>query len=75
MKLKSVECRQFLEYLYSKGSIDLPDRCEGRAKGVKNKIARTYKGEVRDNISGKVKEFSPLVLCRIKSKVKLLLRP
>lgn len=67
-KLKTVECRQFLEYLDSKGVIDLPDRCEGRPKGVKNKVARTGKGEVPDNISGKVKGFSPLVLCRIKSK-------
>jgi hypothetical protein len=67
-KLKTVECRQFLEYLDSKGVIDLPDRIEGCAKGVKRKVARTDKGEIPENIYGKVNEFSPLVLCRVKSK-------
>ena len=67
-RLKTVECRQFLEYLASKGVIDLPDRKEGRPKGVKSKIKRSDKGEAAEIISGKVKEFSPFNLCRIKSK-------
>jgi hypothetical protein len=67
-RLKSVECRQFLEYLDSKGVIDLPDRQEGRPKGVKSKVLRTDKGEPPDNILGKVKDYTPLVLCRITSK-------
>jgi hypothetical protein len=67
-RLKAVECRQFLEYLELKGAIDLPDRKEGRPKGVKVKVKRTDKGEAPEIISGKVKEFSPLILNRVRSK-------
>ena len=69
-KLKSVECRQFLEYLDSKGIIGLPERQKGRPEGMKTRVGRTKEGEVRDNISGKVKAFSPLVLTRVTSKEK-----
>ena len=33
--LKTIECRQFLKYLETKGVIELPDRKKGRPKGVK----------------------------------------
>jgi len=58
-RLKTVECRQFLEYLDTNGVIDLPDRKKGRPRGVKTKVKRTDKGRVYKIISGKVKEFSP----------------
>ena len=67
-RLKTIECRQFLEYLASKRIIDLPDRQGGRPKGSKSKVIRTDKGECPENISGTVKDYRPLVLCRIKSK-------
>jgi len=67
-RLKTVECRQFLEYLESKGVIDLPGRKKGRPKGVKTKVRRTDKGKAQEIISGKVKEFSPLVLSLVGSK-------
>ena len=67
-RLKTVECRQFLEYLDTNGVIDLPDRKKGRPRGVKTKVKRTDKGRVYKIISGKVKEFSPLVLTRVRSK-------
>lgn len=67
-RLKTVECRQFLEYLDTKGVIDLPDRKKGRPRGVKTKVKRTHKGEAHKIISGKVKEFFPLVLSRVTSK-------
>ena len=37
-RLKTVECRQFLEYLETKGVIELPDRKKGRPKGVKTNV-------------------------------------
>lgn len=67
-RLKTVECRQFLEYLDTKGVIDLPDLKKGRPRGVKTKVKRTDKGKVHKIISGKVKEFSPLFLSRVTSK-------
>ena len=67
-RLKTVECRQFLEYLDSKGVLDLPDRKKGRPKGVKTKVKRTDKGQAQEIISGKVKEFCPLILSRVTSK-------
>jgi hypothetical protein len=67
-RLKTVECRQFLEYLESKGVIDLPGRKKGRPKGVKTKVGRTDEGESKEIISGKVKELTPLALTGVKSK-------
>ena len=67
-RLKTVECRQFLEYLESKGVIDLPGRKKGRPKGVKTKVRRTEKGGAQEIISGKVKELTPLALNGVKSK-------
>lgn len=67
-RLKTVECRQFLEYLESKGVIDLPGRKKGRPKGVKTKVGRTDEGESQEIISGKVKELSPLILTGVTSK-------
>jgi hypothetical protein len=67
-RLKTVECRHFLEYLDSKGVLDLPERRKGRPKGVKTKVKRTDKGQAQEIISGKVKEFCPLILNRVTSK-------
>jgi hypothetical protein len=67
-RLKTIECRQFLEYLDSKGVIELPDQRQGRPKGVKTKVERTDKGETPETISGKVKDFSPLMLGRVSTK-------
>ena len=67
-RLKTIECRQFLEYLESKEIITLPGRNKGRPKGVKTKVARTDEGESKKVISGKVKEFTPLVLTGVTSK-------
>ena len=59
-KLKTVECRQFLESLESKRLIQLPGRKKGRPQGVKTKVGRTDKGELQATISGKVRQFSPI---------------
>lgn len=67
-RLKTVECRQFLENLETKGIIDLPNRKKGRPIGVKTKVGRTEKGEAREIISGKLKELIPLILSEVTSK-------
>ena len=46
-RLKTVECRQFLEYLGSKGVIDLPGRKKGRPKGVKTRSEEQMRGNPR----------------------------
>jgi hypothetical protein len=67
-RLKTVECRQFLEQLESKGLIKLPERQKGRPRGVKTKVGRSKKGESQGIIRGRVKDFFPLELSRVRSK-------
>jgi hypothetical protein len=67
-KLKTVECRQFLEYLESKGVVELPIRGKGRPKGAKSKVGRSAEGECGEIISGKVKDFSPIELWLVRDK-------
>jgi len=64
-KLKSVECRQFLERLDEKGVINLPAcRKQYSNKGAA-KIRRTGKAEIQPTISVNLKELSPISLTRI----------
>jgi len=67
-KLKTVECRQFLERLATKGLLILPARQAGRPKGYGTKVKRTSKTESPKTITGKVKDLSPLVLNRVTTK-------
>jgi Druantia protein DruA len=67
-RLKTIECRQFLERLATRGIIELPDRKTGRPKGVKVTVKRTDKGNAPGIITGNIKVFSPLKLLRITTK-------
>ena len=64
-RLKTVECRQFLEHLATKGLFDLPDRKAGRPKGVKVSIKRTDKAQATRIITGNVNDFCPLKLRKV----------
>jgi hypothetical protein len=64
-RLKTVECRQFLEHLATKGLLDLPDRKAGRPKGVKVTIKRIDKAQATGVITGKVNDFCPLRLRKV----------
>lgn len=66
--LKTVECRQFLERLESRGLIDLPPGRIGRPAGMKTRVKRTESGEELEVISVTVGELSPLKLSRVRSK-------
>jgi hypothetical protein len=64
-KLKSVECRQFLERLDEKGTIKLPAcRKQYANKGIA-KVHKTQKADIQPTISAKLKELSPILLIRI----------
>jgi hypothetical protein len=67
-RLKTVECRQFLEHLASQGVLDLPDRKAGRPKGVKVTVKRTAKGQSPGIITGNVNDFRPLKLRKVTTK-------
>ena len=64
-KLKSVECRQFLERLDDKGTIKLPEcRKQYSNKGAA-KVQRTGKAEIQPTISTKLKRLLPILLTRV----------
>ncbi len=66
--LKTVECRQFLEHLESRGLIVLPEGRSGRPPGVKTRVLRTESGEEQAIMVGTVRELSPLQLNRVITK-------
>ncbi len=64
-KLKSVECRQFLERLDEKGTIKLPAcRKQYTNKGTA-KVQQTGKADIQPTISTKLKRLSPILLTRV----------
>jgi hypothetical protein len=66
-KLKSVECRHFLEELDKKGIISLPEcRSKYANKGMAN-ISRTAKADRQPAIHGKLKDLSPVSLVRVEN--------
>lgn len=65
-KLKSVECRLFLEQLAEKGIICLPGCRKQYANKGLIKIPRTVKGDIQPAIGAKLKELCPLSLVRVK---------
>lgn len=67
-KLKTAECRQFLDRLDSKGIIELPAAKNRRPKGVKNKVKRTSQAEIQVAVSGNLKEISPIFLKRVETR-------
>jgi len=67
-RLKTVECRQFLEYLDSKGIIHLPQRKRRRPQGSKTRTLKTNKADTQPPITGKASQFFPLRLTRVTTK-------
>jgi len=66
-KLKSVECRQFLERLNEKGTIRLPVSRKQYTNRGAAKIQRTEKANIQPTISVKLKELSCILLTRVDS--------
>jgi hypothetical protein len=67
-KLKSVECRQFLESLDAKGTIALPVCRKQYAKKGAAKISRTAKADIQSTICLKLKQLEPILLTRVESR-------
>jgi len=66
-KLKSVECRQFLERLDEKGTINLPACRKQYANRCTAKVPRTEKADIQPTISARLKELSPILLIRVET--------
>lgn len=66
-KLKSVECRQFLERLNDKGTIRLPVSRKQYTNRGAAKVQRTEKANIQPTISVKLKELSCILLTRVDS--------
>lgn len=64
-KLKSVECRQFLERLDEKGTIKLPACRKQYANKGSVKVQRTSRADLQPTISTKLKRLSPILLTRV----------
>lgn len=67
-KLKTVECRQFLERLDEKGVIRLPASRKQFIKKSSTRIYKTKKADIQPTISVTLKELLPLTLIRVKDK-------
>ena len=67
-KLKTIECRQFLERLDAKGIIRLPLRRKHHRKPTKAAVLRTSQADAQAPISVKLSELSPISLSRVKTK-------
>ncbi len=64
-KLKTIECRQFLERLDSSGIIQLPACRTQYTQKSKFKVARTKALSTQPDISAKLKELMPICLDRV----------
>jgi hypothetical protein len=67
-KLKTVECRQFLDRLDARGIIRLPAIREQKTKGPKVNVKRTEQADRQAVISVKLRELFPIVLRRVTTK-------
>jgi hypothetical protein len=67
-KLKTVECRQFLERLDTRGIIRLPAYRNQYRKEKKTTVARTQRTDSAAPISVKLSELAPISLSRVKTK-------
>jgi len=56
-KLKTMECRQFLETLETRSLIQLPQLRCGRPRGSKTRVARTTNGELGEPLEGSLGDF------------------
>ena len=67
-KLKTVECRQFLERLDARGIIRLPSCKKQYRKPTKAAVPRTELADTQPSISEKLSKLSPISLSRVKTK-------
>ena len=61
-RVKSRECREWLETLEDEGRLVLPAKRKGRPPGSKTSVPRTAFGEPGEEITGSVRDVTPVVL-------------
>ena len=66
-KLKTVECRQFLERLDARGVIQLPACKNQYTRQIKPTADRTNRTNSQSTISTKLSELTPIVLTRVRN--------
>ena len=66
-KLKTVECRQFLERLDARGIIRLPACKIQYIRQTKPTVHRTGRTDSQSTISTKLSELSPILLTRVRN--------
>jgi hypothetical protein len=59
-RLKTRECREFLEWLHERTLIGLPERRVGRPRGSRTAVTRSAHGEAREPVEGTLREVAPL---------------
>lgn len=67
-KLKSVECRQFLERLDGKGIIRLPASRRPYVAGGASRVQRSAKTDIQPSVRLKLKELSSIALTMVESR-------
>ena len=67
-RLKSVECRKFLERLDEKGTISLPACRKQYANRGAAEVQRTGKADIQPTISAGLKELSPILLIGVETR-------
>lgn len=71
--LKARECREFLEWLETKGYIRLPRRQAGRPQASATAVPLTDRGEAQAPLVGTVRNFAPVGLDLVQSQDERLL--
>lgn len=66
-KLKSVECRQFLERLDEKGTIKLPACRKHHENRAGTKVYRSEKADIHATICKELKDLLPILLMRVET--------
>lgn len=66
-KLKSVECRQFLDHLEEKGAIKLPAIRKKNENRATQKVLRSEKTDIQPRIGKELKALLPIVLMKVET--------
>jgi hypothetical protein len=66
-RLKTRECREFLESLHERALIRLPEPRAGRPRGSRTAVRVSEQGDARDPLEGTLREVAPLAIERVAS--------
>ena len=64
-RLKTRECREFLERLEAAGVIRLPPKRVGRPLGTRTRVPVTTRGDAQPPVTGTVRDIAPITIARV----------